>query len=762
MFFLYNLALALACVVLVPYYLLRGKYRGALAPRLGRLSPHLRQTGFPTIWLHAVSVGEVLTCQELAARLRSRFPRARIVVSTTTPTGQEMARDKLQKVADAVFYAPLDLPFAVRSVLCRLRPRLVVVLETEIWPNLYREVKRSGASLLIANGRISDASAARYARFRWFFRAVLRLPDAILAQSTLDRQRFLAAGAPPDRVQVGGNLKFDAAAPAPPAGPLAEWIDRLRPAAVILAGSTRETEEAAVLAAFRGLCARFERLLLILAPRHPHRFQEVADLLAAEGWPFVRRSDLSPGSELPLHGVLLLDTLGELASLYSLATVVFVGGSLNGWGGHNVLEPAMAGKPVVVGPYMQNFRAIADLLLGVRGMIQVSAAPELEPALAGLLADPAAAAALGDRARLAVEAHRGAAGRAVDCAERLYHQAVPRPPAPRWLWPAARAWEAGARLRNAAYDQGWLATRRLDSFTVSVGNLTAGGTGKSPMVLWLLEHLQERGARCAVLSRGYRRRSPERVTILRATDEAPAEVTGDELAILRRRFRVPVGIASDRAAAGEELVDRFHPDVFILDDAFQHRRLERDLDIVLVDVTDPFGRGDLLPRGRLREPVSALQRAGAVILTRVEPEDRWEGLQHEIRRLHPQVPIFLARYEPVAVVHTASREELPVEWLAGRPVAAFCGIGNPQAFFDALRRAGAVLAEERRFPDHHRYREFPRSSEPMVTTEKDVVNLEACGPAPENLYWLKSRWVVDGGEKLLDLILSPDREGALR
>jgi tetraacyldisaccharide 4'-kinase len=761
MLFLYNLALALGSIILIPYYLARGKYRGTIGPRLGRLAPHLQQTGTGAIWLHAVSVGEVLSSPVLIRRLRGRLPGAKVLVSTTTPTGRKLAEEMLAPLVDGVFYAPLDIPFAVRRTLRCIRPRLVIVLETEIWPNWYREVKRWGASLLVVNGRISDDSAANYRRLRLLFGRVLGLADQILAQSPLDRERFLDAGAPEERLETAGNLKFDAPEPAEPNPLVARWMKALQPGAVILAGSTRENEEAPVLEAFRGLRRRFERLLLVVAPRHPHRCAEVAQLLDREGWSYVKRSELTESSGLSLPGVLLVDTLGELASLYRLADVVFVGGSLAGWGGHNVLEPALAAKPIVVGPHMQNFRAIADLLLAAGGLVQVGTAAELGPAWEHLLERPQEAAELGARAQRTVELHRGATQRAVDCAERLYHRAVPggqaRSPL---LWLPSRCWEAAARLRNYAYQQGWIPAHRLDSFTVSIGGLTAGGAGKTPLVLWLLEQLRARGVRCVVLSRGYRRRSPEPVTILRASDEAPVEVTGDEVQLLRRRFRVAVGIAADRVAAGNELVERFHPDVVLLDDGFQHRRLERDLDIVVLDVTDPFGRRELLPSGRLREPISGLGRADAVVLNRVRAGERWEGLEEEIRRHNPQAPVLRARIEAVSLVHGATGAERPAAWLGGQEVTAFCGIGNPGAFYDTLAELGARLRETLAFPDHHRYRRIPQGAL-LITTEKDWVNLERLGPPPAELYWVKTRLVVEGGERLIDLILSPDREGAL-
>ena len=651
-----------------------------------------------------------------------------------------------------VFYAPLDLPFAVRRVLDTIRPRLVMIVETEIWPNLYRQVKQAGAALMIINGRISDRALPSYRRFRFLFRNVLRHVDLVLAQSEKDRERMIAIGADATRVEVGGNLKYDfqvSDSVVPDA--VRRFLVQCQPGPLIIAGSTREEEERPVVEAFRQVAERYQKALLIVAPRHPRRFEEAAAALAASGLPVVRRSALNPASaEVELPAVLLLDSLGELSSLYSLADVVFVGGSLNGWGGHNVLEPALSGRPIVVGPTMQNFAEIAKALLAERGMVRIGGEEELGSALLDLLRDRDGALAIGERGRRVAEAQRGATARAIDAGMRLYGEAV-SVALPSWarralLGGPAMVWGAVARRRAASFSAGNSSAGRLKSFTLCVGNLSAGGEGKTPVVAWVVERLCERGYRPAVLTRGYRRDSREPRIIVRPESEAKAEHIGDEAYLLWRRFRdlalaVPMGVGADRFQVGTELEARFPIDVTVMDDGYQHFPLERDFDLLVVDASRPFGGGRMLPLGRLREPISGASRARAILLTKTQPGVRYNGIEEVLRHAQPEAPIFRAQTRAAAMVDALAAAEIPPDRLVGEKCVGFCGLGNSDSFWRTLEAVGIRPVERVAFPDHHRYSaldidkiaEVARRAGAgvLLTTEKDFANLQSALEVPE-------------------------------
>ncbi len=712
----------------------------------------------------------------LVRRLRERFPERPLVVSTSTPTGQAVAEQKLSEWADGVFYAPFDFPWAVRATMRAVRPSLLLVLETEIWPNLFREAKRHGAGLAIVNGRISDRSAPRYRRLRRLFSPALAECDAILAQSQRDIERFVAAGAPPESVLVGGNLKYDfepGSHELPP--PVAVLLEQLDPELVLVAGSTREREEAPVAAAFRDLARQRPRSLLVVAPRHPPRFDEAFRALESAGLPVLRRS--APGEKPALPAILLLDSLGELASLYARADAVFVGGSLNGWGGHNVLEPALYGRAAVVGPHMQNFREIADRLLAADALVQIDSSDELTRAWQSMLERPGEAAAMGARAKAVAEAERGATERAVEAAAALVCESTPVEPARGLrrlaLGALSLLWAAGARLHRGLYDVGLAPRRRLERFTVCAGNLTAGGAGKTPVVLRLTERLALRGRAPAILTRGYRRRSSEPVLLEPFAEADPSQV-GDEAAVLADRLTLagveaPIGVGADRTRTAAAVLRAARPDLFLLDDGFSHHALERDFDLLLVDVTLPLFHEPFLPLGRRREALRALRRADAFLLTRTAPGCGYRGLATRLRRYAPHAPAFLSRVTPVELrsADRAPRPALDPAALAGRRVAAFCGLGNPAALFTTLREAGAELVSRQVFPDHHRYSlddwwriaaaSRDAGADLLVTTEKDVANLAAQAPrelrtgAPP-LYVLVIETHIDDEDALLDLL----------
>ena len=430
MYWLYSRGLGLLALLWLPVFLVRKVWRAghplALAERLGWVP---FRPGPPRLWLHAVSVGEVVAAVPLVHALRARWPGVEIVVSTVTATGAAVARTRLPGVG-GVFTCPLDLPGSVRRALGRIEPRALVVLETELWPNLFRALARAGRPIAVVNARISDRSFRRYRRVRAVFRRVLENVTLFAAQSPEDGRRLRDLGAPPARVVVTGNLKMDLR----PADGLdgAEWRRRLGLGQPLLwvAGSTHRGEEEAVLAAFQAARAGQPGLGLVLAPRHPERVDEVEALARAGGVRVGRRSRAGePGQGQP--DVLLVDTIGELAALYGLADLVFVGGSLAPIGGHNVIEPAVHGKAIVFGPHMSNFRSAAALLLDAGAAVQVGDGLELSQAVSRLLADGAERRRLGDAARAAVLAHQGALDRTMAALDAVLAPALGPGPAPR-------------------------------------------------------------------------------------------------------------------------------------------------------------------------------------------------------------------------------------------------------------------------------------------------------------------------------------------
>jgi 3-deoxy-D-manno-octulosonic-acid transferase len=427
MYFLYSLVIRAGLLLLAPYFLVRGLRRGRnlrnLPERLGLRFP-AELAGSSTdaqgsIWLHSVSVGEVLAALPLARALKEGYPDRPLIVSTTTETGQALACERM-KFADAVFYFPLDLPGAMRRTFGAVRPGLIVVMETEIWPNFLRTAREAGAPVVYANGRISDRSFHGF--LRWapagFRRRVFAEGRLYMMQSAEDARRVVELGAPPERVKVTGNLKYDLSVPDENA--LVRWLrpamERSKRGPLLVAGSVVAGEERPLLDALALVAARWPDALLVLAPRKPERFAEAAAVIEQAGWPVIRRSELGEeGSAGALQrgpggrcSVLLLDSLGELAALYRLADAVFVGGSLVPSGGHNPLEPAAVGKAPMFGPSMENFRDIAAEFLRAGAAVQAGSGAELGAAWTNMLGDDRRRALMGDQARALVERHRGA------------------------------------------------------------------------------------------------------------------------------------------------------------------------------------------------------------------------------------------------------------------------------------------------------------------------------------------------------------------
>jgi len=419
MYLAYSLLLSLGLLVLIPHFLFQalahGKYIDGLRQRLGSIPP---LKGKPVIWLHCVSVGETQAARPLALRLKEQFPHHALVISTITRTGQNLAREVFRTQAESVFYFPFDWRWSVRRAIKAINPDLVLIMETELWPNFLRECKTRQIPVALVNGRISRQSFRRYKLITPFLRRVLSSLNMAVMQSEMDSDRLGVLGMPQDRLFTAGNLKFDAEV----AGTSGNKTEEIRTrfglntvAPLILAASTHAPEEEIILESFKRL-RKTRPVRLMIAPRHPERFKEVASLIQQSELSWSRRT-VPPDVNDNNAAVILLDTIGELPATYELAEIVFVGGSVVDKGGHNVLEPAAAGVAVVTGAHTHNFHAIVMLMLEAGAIVQfpphdtATASDEITQVLERLLSNPAERAELGRRAKQLVTDNRGAADR---------------------------------------------------------------------------------------------------------------------------------------------------------------------------------------------------------------------------------------------------------------------------------------------------------------------------------------------------------------
>jgi 3-deoxy-D-manno-octulosonic-acid transferase len=428
MYSLYNIFLLLASIGVLPYFAIKSlcttKYRAGLRQRFGHVPPEivLALRGVRPLWLHAVSVGEVIAAAPLVSALRQRFPQLLILISTVTETGQATAREKI--AGAACLYFPLDYPWVVHQVISRLQPRLFLMVETEIWPNFLRELTRQAIPAILVNGRISPRSFRGYQRLRPLMSRVLPAIASFSMQTRLDAERIIAIGAEPSRVHITGNIKYDLGFE-----PLTSPDERalradlgIGEAPVFMAGSTHRGEEEIVIAAYRQARLQVPALRLLLAPRHLDRLDEVEALLRKHQLIVHRRSRGRVSSQSDTAPVLLLDTLGELAKLYAIGTVIFVGGSLVPIGGHNVLEPAAHRKAILFGPHMHNFHQIAAALLEADGAVQVHNREAVGEHVSMLLLQPERRQALGEAAYQVLRANQGAITRTVELIAQVLSQ----------------------------------------------------------------------------------------------------------------------------------------------------------------------------------------------------------------------------------------------------------------------------------------------------------------------------------------------------
>ncbi|WP_353063589.1 3-deoxy-D-manno-octulosonic acid transferase [Tunturiibacter psychrotolerans] len=425
MMVMYSSLLLAVLVVGAPYWLVRmatsGRYRAGLRGRLGVVPRglHAAVSGQSVVWVHAVSVGEVMAATRLIRELKERLPGWVVAISTTTETGQRLAKERLPD--SPVFYLPLDLKFSVRRYLRVLQPRMLVLMESEFWPRLIKECAKDGVPIAVVNARISDRSFPRYMRLRRLWRPFLEMISLFLAQSRESAERLEKIGAPTTRVRVMGNLKYDVQSRSDTqmARRIASMLSGTK---LIVAGSTLAGEEEALLAAWPAILKGVPDASLLIAPRHPDRFEEVWQLIQRSGSPFLRCSQMPQSNDPVAEGtILLLDTIGDLASVYGVAAVAFVGGSLVPKGGHNPLEPAQFGVPVVTGPSFENFREIVKTMQEAKA-IRIVAKDELAETLIGILRGTNDERALGQRGRAVFQAEAGATVRTAQALVSLLEQ----------------------------------------------------------------------------------------------------------------------------------------------------------------------------------------------------------------------------------------------------------------------------------------------------------------------------------------------------
>lgn len=799
MYYLYNfLATVLSIFVILPYFTVRYFREKGFPRRFRQSMGFIRDDEIAAvahkncIWIHGASVGEIVATSPLVKEIRKTMPDAKILVSAVTTGGYNMAHQIIPE-ADAIIYFPLDLPFVSESFVKRIMPRIFMPVETELWPNFLRAIKLRRIPVMMVNGRISDKSVKSY---RYLFGILADMMGSVTRfcmQSSIDAEYIAHLGAEKRRIFVTGNTKFDQTYAEVTPADLQQYKEELGLGddyPVIVAGSTHPTEEEILFQSFQGIRKEFPKARLIIAPRKPGRIHEISRLAEKYGLSLGLRSALKAMSNpRPRYEVVLIDTIGELGRIYAVGDAVFVGGSLIKHGGHNVLEPAAHAKPIIVGPSMSNFKDSFALLSKVGACVQIKDGRELTEEFLKIFKDDALRKKMGDASLQVIKENRGAAVRTIQYLQELLkltatesmvntHYKIntrnindevsprmrPGDAVTQYLIQLSHGedngildwcvlaflrvlsvlYEAGVRLKLFCYNAGIVPRTKLDCCVISIGNITVGGTGKTPTAQKVALMIQKLGYRVVILNRGYRSHWEEKIGVVSDGKKIymTAYEAGDEAFLMAKQLPgIPVVIGKERAITGQFAVDKFKAEVIILDDGYQHWQLYRDLDVVLVDTLNMFGNGCILPRGTLREPLNNLSRAGLFLLTKCDqssPISR-ATLCDTLHRYAPAAPIAESIHKPCDYIEIAdwykndTSKALPLEALRGKHVMVFSAIGNPSSFEQTMTAEGLNIVEAIRYPDHHDYgmvemqyimdRAISRGVKALVTTGKDAVKI---------------------------------------
>ena len=751
---LYNLAAILVVIIIIPVFAIRSIREKGFVERIkqslgffpkGALEPVAKKN---CIWVHAASVGEIVATSPLIKEFRREFPKSPILVSVVTTAGYEMA-NRIIKDADSIIYFPLDLPFVSASVLRRIRPRIFMPVETELWPNFLKTAKQLHIPVMMVNGRISDKSVRRYKYMFSILNDMISTVTFFAMQSHIDAVYIKQLGAPEELVTVTGNTKFDQTYTDVTAEEKQNFFRTMGLNAddeILVAGSTHRSEEDYVLNAFRAVRENHPKARLVIAPRETLRTREVIGICKSAGYSVATRTELQkrpPKNE----DIIIVDTVGELGRIYSIGTVIYVGGTLVTHGGHNILEPAAHGKAIIIGWHMENFKETHALFKSRNACITVNNPEELVTETKKLFDDTKRRKELEEETLKIILENRGAARKSAVLLRKILteYEARENSRHPHTtqkienlktyfsdilhskevhgismhllmavLYIFSLIYEQLVNLKLLAYKIGISGKESLNCYVISLGNITVGGTGKTPTAQRLARDIRDLGYKVVILNRGYRAKWHGEVGIV--SDGKKLQMTaaeaGDEAFMLAKHLpNVPVLIGAERAVTGRYAIENFGAEVAILDDGYQHWQLMRDMDILLVDAVNVFGNGHILPRGTLRESMSHISRADVCLITKVDQAEVGAGeyIRDTVHKYNKDAQIVESIHQPRCFIPLAdwfndlSQEGISVEKISGKKVMAVSAIGNPASFERTLKDLGAEIIESLRYPDHHEY-----------------------------------------------------------
>lgn len=799
MYILYNILILIVLFVFVlPYYTYRLFTEKGFGLRFKQSFGFVDEkeiekvVGTDCVWIHGASVGEIVATSPLVKQIRKEMPERKILVSAFTVGGYNMAKQIIPE-ADAIIFFPLDFPFVAESMVRRIRPGVFMPVETELWPNFLKAIRELHIPVMMVNGRISEKSVKNYRYLYGIWEDMLNTVTRFCMQSTIDADYITSLGADKAKVFVTGNTKFDQTYAEVTAEDLEKYRTELSISGaypVIVAGSTHPGEEQILIDSFKAIRAQFSNARLLIAPRKITRADEIAKMAHNAGFETGYRSKMLENPQTRNdYPVVLLDTIGELGRIYAVGDVVFVGGSFSNTGGHNVLEPAAHAKPILVGPSMQNFKDSYALLSKVKACKMVNDKDELTKEFLDIMSNDERRKQMGEASIQVIRENRGADVKSIHYLKDLLDlAAVPSREYPeypvntrnlsddggehlrhsdaiiQYVYQIANGnnislagymllavlrfnsylYAFGVWTKLSLYKCGILKTKKLPCCVISIGNITVGGTGKTPTAQKIALDIKNMGYNVVILNRGYRSNWDKEIGVVSNGEKIfmTSDEAGDEAYLMAKTLPgIPVVIGKNRAVTGQYAVDVLKADVIIMDDGYQHWQLQRDLDIVLVDTLNMFGNGCVLPRGMLREPLNNLDRGHLFLLTKADQSSALSrmDLRKTIAGYNADAPVVESVHSPKNFVEIAdwykgvSQNVHDLEELRGQNVMVFSAIGNPSSFEQTISSIGLNILEAVRYPDHHDYgmlelqyineRASSLKAVAIVATAKDAVKI---------------------------------------